>query len=87
MNVASYILLALVIVWAIFAVWHILRHGSCGCGGKNPAENRAAAAVSTAINNEESWYGKFPCQFFGFSGTISNRARQSIQKRNGTNPR
>lgn len=34
MNVASYILLALVIAWAIFAVWHILRHGSCGCGGK-----------------------------------------------------
>ena len=34
MNIASYILLALVAAWAIFAVWHILRHGSCGCGGK-----------------------------------------------------
>lgn len=31
MNAASYILLALVIVWAIIAVWHIVRHGSCGC--------------------------------------------------------
>ena len=34
MNVASYILLALVIAWAIFAVWHSLRHSSCGCGWK-----------------------------------------------------
>ena len=30
MNVASYVLLALVVVWAIFAVWHIVRHGACG---------------------------------------------------------
>ncbi len=30
MNIASYILLALVIAWAIFSVWHILRHGTCG---------------------------------------------------------
>ena len=32
-EVLRRILLALVIAWAIFAVWHILRHGSCGCGG------------------------------------------------------
>lgn len=35
MNAQSYLLLGLVIVWALGAVIHILRHGSCGCGSKS----------------------------------------------------
>lgn len=34
MNALSYILLGLVLLWSLFSVIHILRHGSCGCSGK-----------------------------------------------------
>ena len=64
MNAGSYLLLALVIVWAIFSVWHILRHGACSCGGKSHAENPAAAAVKTVTNSDENWYGEIRTSFF-----------------------
>lgn len=32
MDILSFVLLGLIIVWAIAAILYLVRHGTCGCG-------------------------------------------------------
>ena len=35
MNLLSILLLIFIVLWIVAAVIHLIRHGGCGCGGKD----------------------------------------------------
>lgn len=66
MNAGSYLLLALVIVWAFFRYGIFCATEPAAAAEKSHAENPAAAAVKTVTNSDENWYGEIRASFFDF---------------------